>query len=192
MKNKLILASASPRRVDLLKQIGITPDDICPADINESPLKKEHPKDLALRLAIEKGKAIAPQFKDCFILSADTTVACGTRLLDKAEDAEYAEKCLRMLSGRRHHVYGGIALITPEGKTISRLCDTVVQFKRLSELEIKQYIASLEWNGKAGGYGIQGLAASYIKFLRGSYSNVVGLSLYDVNAMLTGAGFQRN
>lgn len=192
MKSKLILASASPRRVDLLKQIGITPDDICPADIDETPHPKEHPKDLALRLAIAKGKAIADKNPNAFIVSADTTVACGSRLLDKAEDADYAEKCLRMLSGRRHHVYGGIAIITPEGKTISRLCDTVVQFKRLSELEIKRYIASCEWNGKAGGYGIQGLAATYIKFLRGSYSNVVGLSLYDVKAMLDGVGYKKS
>lgn len=190
MKNKLILASASPRRVDLLKQIGITPGDICPADIDESPLKKEHPKDLALRLAIGKGEAVAKQFSGAYILSADTTVACGTRLLDKAEDEAYARKCMEMLSGRRHHVYGGIALITPEGKTLSRLVDTVVQFKRLSKEEIDSYIASGEWNGKAGGYGIQGLAATYIKFLRGSYSNVVGLSLYETAAMLKGAGFK--
>lgn len=189
MKNKLILASASPRRVDLLKQIGITPDDICPADIDESPLKKEHPKDLALRLAIGKGEAVAKQFSGAYILSADTTVACGTRLLDKAEDEAYARKCMEMLSGRRHHVYGGIALITPDGKTLSRLVDTVVQFKRLSKEEIESYIASGEWNGKAGGYGIQGLAATYIKFLRGSYSNVVGLSLYETAAMLKGAGY---
>lgn len=173
-----------------MNQIGITPDDICPADIDETPLKKEHPKDLALRLAIGKGQAIAKDHKGAFILSADTTVAIGTRLLDKAEDEAYAEKCLRMLSGRRHHVYGGIALITPEGKTISRLCDTVVQFKRLSDEEIRHYIGSGEWNGKAGGYGIQGLAATYIKFLRGSYSNVVGLSLYDTAAMFKGAGYK--
>ena len=189
MKNKLILASASPRRVDLLKQIGITPDEIYPADIDETPLKKEHPKDLALRLALAKGQAVAEKFSGSYILSADTTVACGARLLDKAEDKDYAEHCLRMLSGRRHHVYGGIALIKPDGDILSRLCDTVVQFKRLSEGEIQDYLENKEWQGKAGGYGIQGFAASYIKFLRGSYSNVVGLSLYDVSAMLTSSGF---
>lgn len=191
MKNKLILASASPRRVDLLKQIHITPDDIVPADIDESPLKNEHPKDLALRLACEKAKAIAQSHKGAYILAADTTVACGRRLLDKAEDEAYARKCMEMLSGRRHHVYGGIALITPDGKCISRLCDTVVKFKRLSKDEIENYITSGEWNGKAGSYGIQGLASQYVSFLSGSYSNVVGLSLYDVSAMLKGTGFER-
>lgn len=190
MRNKLILASASPRRVDLLKQILIKPDDICPADIDESPLKNEHPKDLAHRLACEKAKSIAAIHKNAYILAADTTVACGRRLLDKAEDEAYARQCMEMLSGRRHHVYGGIALITPDGKCISRVCDTVVKFKRLSKDEIDDYIASNEWNGKAGGYGIQGLASQYVSFLSGSYSNVVGLSLYDVSAMLKGAGFK--
>ena len=192
MKNKLILASASPRRVQLLEQVGITPDDIIPADIDETPLKAELPRDLAQRLAIGKAQAIAAQHKDAFILAADTVVGCGRRILDKAEDETYARKCLEQLSGRRHHVYGGIALITPDGQTVKRLVDTVVQFKRLTENDIESYIKSKEWDGKAGGYAIQGLAESYIKFIRGSYSNVVGLSLYDTIQILSGAGFKKD
>jgi len=192
VKNKLILASASPRRVQLLEQVGITPDDIIPADIDETPLKAELPRDLAQRLAIGKAQAIAAQHKDAFILAADTVVGCGRRILDKAEDETYARKCLEQLSGRRHHVYGGIALITPDGQTVKRLVDTVVQFKRLTENDIESYIKSKEWDGKAGGYAIQGLAESYIKFIRGSYSNVVGLSLYDTIQILSGAGFKKD
>ena len=190
MRNKLILASSSPRRVELLKQIGITPDDIRPADIDESPLKGEHPKDLALRLAIEKAKAIAATHKGAYILAADTTVACGRRLLDKAEDEAYARKCLSMLSGRRHHVYGGIALIAPDGILRTRLIDTAVKLKRLSAAEVEAYIESKEWDGKAGGYAIQGLAAAHIQFISGSHSNVVGLSLYDTTRLLEGAGYK--
>ena len=192
MKNKLILASASPRRVELLGQIGIEPSEILPADIDETPLKGELPRDLALRLAIGKAEAIVEKHKDAYILAADTVVGCGRRILDKAETQDYARHCLEMLSGRRHHVYGGIALITPEGKCISRLVDTIVKFKKLTPQEIKDYLQSLEWEGKAGGYAIQGRAASYIKFLQGSYSNVVGLSLYDTMRILEGSGYLRN
>lgn len=190
MKNKLILASASPRRVDLLAQIGIQPADIIPADIDETEFKGELPRDLALRLATEKAQAIAKDHKDCFTLGADTVVACGRRILPKTETEDETRKCLTLLSGRRHHVYGGIALIAPDGKVITRLCDTVVQFKRLSSQEIETYIKSNEWKGVAGGYAIQGLAGAYIKSLRGSYSNVVGLSLYDTMNILHGAGFR--
>lgn len=187
MKNKLILASASPRRQDLLKQIHITPAEIRPANIDETPLKGEHPRHLAERLAVEKAKAVHKSGE--WTLAADTTVACGKRLLDKTTSAENARACLEMLSGRRHHVYGGIALITPQGQKLSRLCDTVVQFKRLSPQEIERYIDSGEWQGVAGGYAIQGLAGGFIKMIRGSYSNVVGLSLYDTMSMLNGAGW---
>jgi septum formation protein len=189
-QQKLVLASSSPRRVELLKQIGITPDAIAPADIDETPLKGEHPRQLAQRLAAQKAQAIASHHPGCYILAADTTVACGTRLLDKAENTEYARHCLDMLSGRRHHVYGGIALIAPDGKIRTRLIDTAVQFKRLSNQEIDHYIESGEWNGKAGGYAIQGLASSFVSFIRGSYSNIVGLSLYDTARMLEGAGYK--
>lgn len=189
VRNKLILASASPRRVELLKQIGIVPDDIHPADIDESSYKGEHPKDLALRLATEKARAVALKYEDAFILAADTTVACGRRLLDKTEDKEHARKCLEQLSGRRHHVYGGIALIAPDGSLRTRLVDTAVKMKRLSAAEIETYISSGEWDGKAGGYAIQGRAAAYISFISGSHSNVVGLSLYDTARLLEGAGY---
>lgn len=192
MKNKLILASASPRRVELLKHIGITPDDILPAELDETPLKGEGPRDLALRLAVLKAETIAQGHTGAFILAADTVVGAGRQILDKAEDEDYARMCLQKLSGRRHHVYGGIALVTPQGKTLSRLVDTAVQFKTLSKAEIDAYIASKEWDGKAGGYAIQGLAAAYIKFIRGSHSNVVGLSLYDTMQMLNGTAYKRD
>lgn len=189
MKNRLILASASPRRKDLLAQIGITPSGIIPADIDETERKSELPRDLALRLATEKAQAVAAKHQDAFVLGADTVVGCGRRILPKTETEEETRDCLAMLSGRRHHVYGGIAIVTPGGQTISRLCDTVVQFKTLSPRDIETYIQSGEWQGVAGGYAIQGLAGAYIKSLRGSYSNVVGLSLYDTMNMLHGAGF---
>lgn len=185
----LILASASPRRLQLLQQINITPSDVIPADIDETPLKQELPRDHALRLAIEKACKIADSNKNQFILAADTVVACGRRILPKAETEEQAHKCLKLLSGRRHHVYGGICIITDDGKKITRLCDTIVKFKQLTSSEIETYIQSGEWNGKAGGYAVQGLAASYISCLQGSYSNVVGLSLYDTMQILRGNGF---
>lgn len=187
MKNKLILASASPRRVDLLAQAGIIPSDIIPANIDETPLKGEKGRDLALRLAIAKAQAV--QKDGAFILAADTVVACGRHILPKAETEEDAALCLELLSGRRHHVFGGIAITTPQGKTISRVVDTMVQFKALTAAEKARYIASREWDGKAGGYAIQGLAAGFIKGIRGSYSNIVGLSLYDSLQMLNGLGF---
>lgn len=185
----LILASASPRRVQLLEQVGITPSAIIPADIDETPLKQELPRNLAIRLAQEKAKAVFAQNPDHFVLAADTVVACGRRILPKTEKPEEAKACLKLLSGRRHHVYGGICVITPSGEIRLRLCDTVVKFKTLSTAEIKTYLDSGEWQGKAGGYAIQGLAASYISFLQGSYSNVVGLSLYDIMQILNGNGF---
>lgn len=192
MKNKLILASASPRRVQLLEQVGIKPSEILPADIDETPLKGELPRDLAQRLALGKAQAIAEKHQGACVLAADTVVGCGRRILDKAEDENYARHCLETLSGRRHHVYGGIAFITPDGKTLTRLVDTVVQFKRLTKKEISDYLASGEWEGKAGGYAIQGRAEAYIKFIRGSYSNVVGLSLYDTMSLLEGSGYIRD
>ena len=189
MRNKLILASASPRRVDLLAQIGITPTDIIPADIDETPLKGELPRDLAVRLARGKAEEVAKAQSGAFILAADTVVACGRTALPKTENENEARDCLHRLSGRRHHVYGGICIITPQGKIMTRLCDTVVKFKRLTRGEIDTYIQGGEWDGKAGGYAIQGAAAGYISFLQGSHSNVVGLSLYDVTQMLQGNGF---
>ncbi|PCK00647.1 MAG: septum formation protein Maf [Zetaproteobacteria bacterium] len=188
MKN-LILASASPRRVELLKQIAITPTQIIPADIDELPLKAELPRDLAQRLALGKAKAIAKDNHNTFILGADTVVACGRRILPKAETEDQARACLKLLSGRRHHVYGGICIITDQGKEITRICDTIVKFKVLTDQDIDTYIDTGEWHGKAGGYAIQGFAAAYISFIQGSYSNVVGLSLYDIMQILRGNEF---
>lgn len=190
MKNRhLILASASPRRLDLLAQIGIIPDRVIPADIDETPHKDELPRDYALRMAVAKADAILPQAGGSCVLSADTVVACGRRILPKAETAEQARVCLELLSGRRHRVINGIALVTSEGPMKTRLSETVVQFKRLSAAEIDEYIGNGEWHGKAGGYAIQGRAAVFVKFIAGSYSTVVGLSLYDTQALLGSQGF---
>ncbi len=185
----LILASASPRRLQLLQQLDITPANILPADIDETPLDKERPRDLALRLSEQKAKAIQAKHPDAFILAADTVVARGHRILPKAENETQARECFKLLSGSNHHVYGGICLITDTGKIITRLCDTKVKFKHLSTDEIEYYIKTQEWNGKAGGYAIQGHAASFITSIQGSYSNVVGLSLYDIMQLLRGNGF---
>lgn len=192
MKNKtLILASASPRRRDLLSQVGITPDHILPADIDESHHKGELPRDYALRMAVGKADAVRAQANDAFILSADTVVVCGRRILPKTEDEQQARACLELLSGRRHRVYNGIALVLPDGTMKTRVVDTVVQFKRLDRTDIDGYIASGEWQGKAGGYAIQGRASAFVKFIGGSYSTVVGLSLYDTMQLLSGSGFWR-
>ncbi|MCB1593133.1 MAG: septum formation protein Maf [Alphaproteobacteria bacterium] len=195
MKNKLILASASPRRLDLLRQAGIEPTLITPTDIDETPLKGELPRALAVRLARMKAEAARESCgrdaEGAYILAADTVVACGRRILPKAESVGEARACLKILSGRRHHVYGGICLITPAGETLIRLCDTVVRFKTISNEEQEAYIAGEEWQGKAGGYAIQGLAAAFIPFVRGSYSNVVGLSVHDTVQLLAGNGFFR-
>lgn len=189
MKNnhRLILASASPRRVDLLKQVGIIPDAIMPADIDETPLKNELPRDLALRLAI--GKASAIKEPGAFILAADAVVAVGRRILPKAETEQEAYECLNLMSGRRHVVYNGIAVIAPDGTLRSRTCSTTVKFARLTAGDIESYVQSGEWQGKAGGYGIQGRAAQYISWISGSYSTVVGLSLYDTIQILKGSGY---
>ncbi|HEY8191487.1 MAG TPA: nucleoside triphosphate pyrophosphatase [Alphaproteobacteria bacterium] len=190
MKNSrpLILASASPRRLDLLAQVGITPSQILPAEIDETPLKNELPRALAERLAVAKARVVKG---DGFILAADTVVACGRRVLGKAETEDDVRGFLELLSGRRHRVIGGIALIA-NGKLQSRVVETVVQFKKMEPAEIADYLASGEGIGKAGGYAIQGRAAAYIKAVNGSYSNVVGLSLYDTMQMLKGAGFFRH
>ncbi len=185
----LILASASPRRIDLLRQIGIKPSKVIPANVDESSLRAELPRDLALRLACAKAQEIAKNDKNSYILAADTVVAVGRRSLPKTEDEQSAKECLQLLSGRSHRVYGGISLITPEGGVISRCVETRVTFKNLSNLEIQSYLKSREWSGIAGGYAIQGRAAAFISKIQGSYSNVVGLSLYDTMNMLQGAAF---
>jgi septum formation protein len=183
----LILASASPRRLDLLKQIGIVPAQIIPADIDETPLKNELPRALALRLSQEKC-ATLPSVIGHFVLAADTVVAVGRRILPKGETVEDATHCLDLLSGRSHRVITGFTLRLPDGKTKSRLVSTRVTFKHLTSSEKSDYIASREWHGKAGAYGIQGLAAGFVSGINGSYSNIVGLPLYEFRAMLSGVG----
>ncbi len=186
--SSLVLASASPRRLDLLRQIGLIPGAVDPADIDETPLKGELPVLHAARLAAAKAAFVAPRHAGCFILGADTVVACGRRILPKAEDERTARRCLDLLSGRRHRVQGGLALQAPDGAVRSRVVTTVVTFKRLERSEIEAYIASGEWHGKAGGYAIQGRAAAFVRALGGSYSNVVGLPLFETAQMLKGAG----
>jgi septum formation protein len=185
----LILASASPRRLDLLAQIGVIPDAVDPADIDESVLKNERPEDHARRLSAEKGAAVAARHPGAFILSGDTVVAAGRRILPKAESEEQACQCLDLLSGRRHRVHSAVTLVDPEGRATHRLSTSIVTFKRLHPDEIGAYVASGEWHGKAGGYAIQGRAAGLIRSLSGSHSGVVGLPLFEVRALLIAAGY---
>lgn len=184
---KLILASASPRRRELIARIGLTPDAINPADIDETPAKAELPRNYAKRMAREKAEAAASD--DGFVLAGDTVVAAGRRILPKAEDEETARWCLELLSGRRHRVLSAIALRAPDGSIRERLSETTVMFKRLSAKEVDAYIASGEWDGKAGGYAIQGIAEGLICRIQGSHSGVVGLPLYETRALLKSAGF---
>jgi len=186
----LVLASASPRRVDLLGQIGIVPAIIDPAEIDETPLKDELPRPHAERLARTKAAEVLARHPGAFILAADTVVAVGRRILPKALDEATARHCLSLLSGRRHHVYGGVSVIDPSGKQISRVVETAVTFTRLSESQLADYVRSGEWHGKAGGYAIQGRAAALIKWLAGSYSNVVGLPLHETANLLHGLGYR--
>ncbi len=188
----LILASSSPRRKALLEMIGVPPDEILPADIDETPLKGESPRDLALRLAKGKAQKIADERPDAFVLGSDTVVGCGRRILPKAEDEQTARDCLALLSGGAHRVYSGVALATPEGKRLSRLCETRVKLRRLDDAAVEEYIASGEWNGKAGGYGIQGLFAKHVVSIIGSHPNVVGLPVYETWNLLQGAGWRRS
>lgn len=185
----LVLASASPRRVDLLGQVGVVPAVVAPADIDETPRRGERPRDLAVRLAEAKLKDVADQYPGKFVLAADTVVGCGIRCLPKPADADSARRCLELLSGRRHRVYGGVSMRAPDGRSTHRLSVTMVAFKRLTPPEIEAYLASGEWRGKAGGYAIQGLAALFIRSVQGSYSNVVGLPLWETGSMLAGLGY---
>jgi len=180
---KLILASASPRRLDLLRQVGLDPAAIDPAHIDETPRPAEQPRAYALRMAAAKLAAVAPRHPGATVLAADSVVALGRRILPKAEKEQEARQCLALLSGRRHRVLGGVA-VGRDNKVRTRLVETVVRFKRLTGAEIDAYIASGEWQGKAGGYAIQGRAASFVSFVSGSYSNVVGLPLFETVALL--------
>ncbi len=182
---RLILGSGSPRRRELLAQIGVVPDEIRPADIDETPHKNELPRPYAARLAVEKARAIE---SGDLILSADTVVAVGRRILGKPKDAAQAAQFLMLLSGRRHRVITGVALRLGD-KVWSKQVETVVKFKRLSDVELSAYLRSNEWQGKAGGYAIQGIGGAFIPSINGSYTNVVGLPLTEVTNMLIGAGY---
>ena len=190
-RTPLVLASASPRRLDLLAQVGVAPDRVDPADIDETPLRDETPRRHALRLAVEKARAVALRSPGALVLAADTVVAVGRRILPKAETPDQAAYCLKLLSGRNHKVLTGVAAIAPDGREASRLVETRVQFKHLSDQEQADYLAGGEWNGKAGGYGVQGVAGGFIIDLHGSYTSVVGLPLYETLNLLTGLGYRK-
>jgi septum formation protein len=192
---KLVLASGSPRRLGLLNQGGIEPDQLLPADIDEMPLKGELPRACATRLARIKAETAlegirrSDELRGAFIVAADTVVAVGRRILPKAELLDEAAQCLRLLSGRNHRVYSGICVVTPKEAFRQRLVETRVRFKRLSQDDLEAYLASGEWRGKAGGYAVQGLAGSFVVKITGSYTNVVGLPLYETLALLAGEGY---
>ncbi len=183
----LVLASASPRRLALLAQIGLFPDRVAPTDIDETPLPEELPRQAARRLA--RAKLDACPDGGVFVLAADTVVGMGRRILPKAETEDQARACLTLLSGRRHRVLTALALRAPDGRIVERVSESVVGFVRLTPRQVDDYIATGEWRGKAGGYAIQGLAAKHVKFLSGSYSGVVGLPLFETAQLLRGLGW---
>lgn len=186
---ELVLASASPRRIELLALVGITPDRVEPADIDETPLKDETPSRLAARLAVSKAQAVATRSPHAVVLAADTVVAVGRRLLEKAGDEAEARRFLKLLSGRNHRVFTGVA-VAAGGKVRQRVVDTRVSFKVLSDAEISAYVASDEWRGKAGAYGVQGRAGAFVTRLVGSYPAVMGLPLFETVNLLNGAGWR--
>jgi len=192
---KLVLASGSPRRLALINQAGVEPDSLEPAEIDETPERGELPRTLAVRLARENALKAQERIRaredlrGAFILAADTVVAVGRRIMPKPELLEEAASCLRLLSGRTHRVYSGVCLVTPNDSVKTRLVETRVRFKRLSDQDIESYLASGEWRNKAGGYAIQGLAGTFVVKLVGSYTNVVGLPLYESIALLAGEGY---
>lgn len=187
--HRLVLASASPRRLELLKQIGLAPDEVDAAEVDETPQPKETPRELALRLAIAKAVAVATRQAGAFVLAADTVVAVGRRVLPKVETEQEGRDCLSLLSGRAHKVLTAVAVQHPDGRLVKRLAESRVRFKRLTAQEIDSYIASGEGLGKAGGYGIQGRAGAFVMSLEGSYPAVVGLPLYESLNLLTGLGY---
>ena len=186
---RLVLASASPRRLDLLARIGVTPDEVVPADIDESVPTGELPREHALRLAREKAQAVAPHELDALVLGADTVVAVGRRILPKVEDEATLRACMKLLSGRRHRVLTGVALVIPGSGVRERLVETMIAMKRLSAEEIDYYANHGEWRGKAGGYALQGYGEVYVRHIAGSYSNVVGLPLAETRVLLKSAGY---
>ena len=188
-KYQLILASQSPRRKHLLAEAGIFADDVIAANIDETPIKNERPAEYVLRMAQQKADAVASRAGGQFVLSADTAVICGRRIIPKAETAEEARRCLQLLSGRSHRVYGGICLYLPDGEWRTKLSVSRVKFRPLSLADKHAYLQSGEWRGKAGGYAIQGRAGLYVRQITGSYSNIVGLDMHKVAGLLLGAGF---
>ena len=186
----LVLASASPRRRELLAQVGITPDHIDPPDIDETPLRDETPRRMVLRLAQAKAAAVAARHPEAFVLAADTTVAVGRRILNKPEDEAQAKRMLQLLSGRAHRVYTGVTVAAPDGRTASRLSETAIKFKRLLAAELDAYVASGEWRDAAGGYKVHQSAGAFVMSLQGSFTGVVGLPLYETRALLEGLGFR--
>ncbi|HEX6860034.1 MAG TPA: nucleoside triphosphate pyrophosphatase [Caulobacteraceae bacterium] len=191
MSAPLILASASPRRLELLRQIGVEPLRILSTDIDEAPLKDETPRRLARRLAEAKARAGAAAAPNAYVLAADTVVAVGTRVLGKAADEAEVRRWLELMSGRTHTVLTAVAVASPDGRLAGRLSETRVKFKRLTDQEIAAYVDSDEWRGKAGGYGVQGRAGAFVTALQGSYTGVVGLPLYETLCLLEGLGWRR-
>lgn len=187
----LVLASASPRRLDLLARLGIVPAQVIATDIDETPLKRETPRPHAVRLAFAKAEAAATRAPDSLVLAADTVVGVGRRILPKAETEAQALECLTLLSGRRHSVTTAVVLALPDGRRLKRVVDSAVTFQRLTEQQVTAYLADGEWRGKAGGYAIQGRAEAFIRFLSGSHSNVVGLPLFETAQLLRGIGWLR-
>ena len=188
-KPLFVLASASPRRRDLLAQVGLAPDRIEPADVDERPRPRELPRDLARRLAGAKARTVAARFPGAFVLGADTVVACGRRILPKAEDGKVVRACLKLLSGRQHQVLTAVAVVHAAEKISTRIVSTRVAFRRLSAAEIESYVDCREGIGKAGGYAVQGRAEMFVRHINGSYSNVVGLPLAETVLLLRGCGY---
>ncbi|KAA2211744.1 septum formation protein Maf [Pseudoroseomonas oryzae] len=187
----LILASGSPRRLELLRRIGVAPARVLPPEIDESPLRQELPRPLAGRLSQAKARAVMALEPHALVLAADTVVGVGRRILPKAETEAQARDCLALISGRRHRVYTGVALGLPDGRLLTRVVESIVTFQRLTPQQVEAYIASGEWRGKAGGYTIQESAEAFVRFLSGSHSNVVGLPLHETAQLLRGVGWLR-
>jgi septum formation protein len=191
LRPPLVLASASPRRLELLARIGVVPDRVLPVDLDETPCKAELPRQLAARLARAKAEAARALAPDAIVLAADTVVGVGRRVLGKPEDAAEARRFLGLMSGRRHRVLTGVCLIRPDGKRSERLVTTILAFQRLTEAQVAAHLDSGEWRGVAGGYQIQKRAEAWVRFLSGSHSNVVGLPLFETAQLLRGAGWLR-
>lgn len=191
-KMKFILASSSPRRQELLASLSLIPDEIISPQVDETPLKGESPREYVKRVALLKARAVHSQVPKAYVLAADTIVEMGRKIILKAQNREEATLILKRLSGRRHRVYTGVCILSPEGKEAYKVVLTRLSFKRLTPDELEEYLASGEWEGKAGAYAIQGQASKFVKFISGSYTNVMGLPLYETNCLLKGLGFRRS